>query len=58
LIEHIAHLVDADLAFLHGFEQSRLGLGWGPIDLVTEQQVREHRPTPKFETTIALIVDR
>ena len=36
--------LDADLAFLHGLQQRRLGLGRRAVDLVGQQQVGEDRP--------------
>ena len=41
---HQVRLVaDRDLALLHHLEQRALDLGRGPVDLVGEQEVREHR---------------
>ena len=36
-------VADRHPSFLHGFEQSALHFGGGAIDLVGQEQVREHR---------------
>ena len=41
--------VDADLTFLHGLQQCRLGLRRRPVDLVGQQQVGEHRAGAELE---------
>ena len=38
-----------DLVFLHRFEHRRLGLGRGPVDLVGQDDVGEHRPVHELE---------
>ena len=43
--------VDGDLALFHGLEERSLRLGAGPVDLVTEGNVGEHRPGPKHKGT-------
>ena len=45
-----------DGAFLHGFEQRRLGFGRGAIDLVGQHQVGEDRPRLKSQGFRAAIV--
>ena len=40
---------DRDALFLHGFEQRRLRLGRGAIDLIGEDNVGEHRPALKLK---------
>ena len=45
--------VDADLALFHGLEQRALRLGAGAIDLVGQQQLREHRAFAKREVAAA-----
>ena len=42
--------VDRDLAFVHGLEQRRLGLGRGAIDFVGQQNVGEDRAALEFES--------
>jgi hypothetical protein len=41
--------VDGHLPFLHGLEQGALGLRGGPVDLVAEEDVGEHRPGTEDE---------
>ena len=50
--------LDGDLALLHGLEQGRLRLGRGPVDLVGQQEVGEHRPLPEPERPLLLLVDQ
>ena len=45
----------AYLAFLHGFEQCRLRLWPGAIDLVNQHDIGEQRSGPKHETARCLI---
>ena len=40
--------VDGDLLFFHGLEQGGLGAGWGPVELVDQDHVGEHRPGPEL----------
>ena len=49
--------VDGDLALLHDLEQRRLGLRAGAVDLVGEDDVREHRAGVELERAAALVVD-
>ena len=49
--------VDGDLAFLHRFQQRRLGLGRGAVDLVGEQEVGEDRAGLEGELGGAGVVD-
>ena len=49
--------LDRDLALLHRLEQRRLGLGWGSVDLVGEQQAGEQGTAPERELLLALVVD-
>ena len=41
--QHVTHTGGRHLMFLHGFEQRRLRLGRRAVDLVGEDDVREHR---------------
>jgi len=45
------------LSFLHRFEKRRLRLRWGAVDLVCEQDVREHRPFAKLECPNLRVID-
>jgi hypothetical protein len=45
--EGVAHAVHGDLPLLHRLQQRRLRLRRGAVDLVGEQEVREHRPSRK-----------
>jgi hypothetical protein len=42
--QHVRTAVDGHLAFVHGFQQRRLRLGRGAIDLVGQQEIGEDRP--------------
>ena len=53
LVEAMGHAVDRHAALLHHLEQRRLRLGRGAVDLVGEQDVREHRPRPEVELLVA-----
>ena len=46
-----------DLALLHRLQQRRLGLRRRAVDLVGEQDVREHRPAPELELAGLRVVD-
>ena len=48
---------DRDLALLHHLEQCRLDLGRGPVDLVREQEVAEHRSELGIERAAVGAVD-
>ena len=50
-------VADGHLALLHRFEQRALHLGGSPVDLVGQQEVREHRPLPRHEGPVPLVVD-
>ena len=56
-VERKALALDGYLALLHRFEQRRLRLRSGAIDLVAEQQIGEQRPAPELELRLALVVD-
>ena len=47
--------VDGDLVLLHRLQQRGLGLGACPVDLVREQDLREHRPGPELELAYLLV---
>ena len=49
--------VDGDVALLHALEQARLGLRRAAVDLVDEDDVREHRPGVELEPGLALVED-
>jgi hypothetical protein len=49
--------VDGDAALLHALEQSGLGLGRRAVDLVDQDDVREHRARPELEAALALVED-
>ena len=48
---------DGDLTLPHRFEQRRLGLGRGAVDLVGEQEAGEQRATAEHELVTALVED-
>ena len=50
-------VVDRHGAFVHRFEQRRLGLGRGPVDLVGEDDVGEDRPRVELEALRARLED-
>ena len=45
-VRHAAH---RHMPFLHAFQQGRLGLGRGPVDLISQQHVGENRATLERE---------
>ena len=45
---------DRDRVLLHRFEQGRLGLGRGPVDLVGQDDLREDRARLKLEDAAAV----
>ena len=45
---------DRDRVLLHRFEQGRLGLGRGPVDLVGQDDLREDRPGLELEDAAAV----
>ena len=49
--------VDGHLIFIHGFEQRRLRLGSGAVNLVGQQEVGENRSRFKFETFAMRVVN-
>ena len=49
--------IDGDLPLLHGFQQRRLRFRPGPVDLIDQQQIGEHRPGLKLESRLAGIED-
>ena len=50
--------VHGDVQLLHAFEQCRLGLAGGAVDLVGQKQVRHYRTGLVDEGAAVLIVDR
>ena len=56
-LQLVALAVDRHLRLLHRLEQGRLSLRRGAVDLVDEQDVREHGPRPEAEPTLLLVVD-
>ena len=55
--ELVGRAVDRDLVFLHALEQCGLRLRRGPVDLVDEEHVREHRAGAELELVRALVED-
>ncbi len=51
------HAVDRHLLLGHGLEERRLRLRHRTVDLVDEEDVREHRPRPELEVAVALVED-
>ena len=49
--------VDRDLTLLHAFEQRRLRLGGGAVDLVPQHDVGEDRAGPELEVALLLVED-
>jgi len=49
--------LDGHPVLLHRLEQRRLGLRWGAVDLVREQQTSEDGPRPEDELAGTLVVD-
>ena len=49
--------VDRDLPLLHALQQGGLGLRRGPVDLVADHQVGEHRARLELEVALFLVVD-
>ena len=45
-----------DFFLFHGFEESRLYLGWSTIDLVSEEDAREYRALAHFECSLTLAI--
>ena len=56
--QRVGHAVDGDLVLGHGLEQRGLGLGRGPVDLVGQHDVVEHRPGPEVEGVVAPVPHR
>ncbi len=54
----VGNAIDRDLALLHGLEQSGLGLGRGPVDLVGEDDLGHDRARPELELVVLLVEDR
>ena len=49
--------VDRHLLLCHGLEERGLRLRHCAVDLVDEEDVREHRPRPELEVAVALVED-
>ena len=49
--------VDGHVPLLHALEQAGLRLRRGPVDLVDEHDVGEHRAGPELEAGLALVED-
>ena len=56
--ELTGHAVDRHLPLRHRLEQRGLRLRHRAVDLVDEDDVREHRARAKFELAVALVEDR
>jgi hypothetical protein len=54
-LQRIRGPVHGDLALFHALEQRGLGLGRGPVDLVAEHDVREHRSRLELEVAPLLV---
>ncbi len=54
--QRVGFAVDGDLALGHRLEQRALGARHRPVDLVDEQDVREHGPLLELECALALVV--
>ena len=48
-------VVDGRLTLLHALQQARLGLGRGPVDLVRQHDVGEHRAGAELEAHVLLV---
>src|SRR6266568_660328 len=48
--------IEGCLSFLHRFEESCLGLGWSPVDLISQQHVGKNRATPEVELATLEII--
>ena len=46
---------DGHRLLLHGLQQRRLRLGRGPVDLIGENEIGEHRPRPEPEVAAAVL---
>ena len=57
LLQRVGSAVDGHLQLIHGFEQRRLRLGRRAIDLVGQQEMREHRPALELELLGVRVVD-
>ena len=55
--QRVRAAVDGDLALVHGFEQRRLRLGRGAVDLVGQQEIGEDRPGLELEGFRVGVVD-
>src|SRR5579862_9017233 len=56
--QRVAEALDADLPLLHRLEQRALRLRAGAVDLIGEQQLREHWAAPELEALLGAIEDR
>ena len=56
-LERIRDSVHRHLPLLHAFEQRRLRLRRGAVDLVDEEEIREDRPGPELELVPLLVED-
>jgi hypothetical protein len=54
-LERVRRPVDRHLTLLHAFEERRLRLRRGPVDLVTKADVREHRSGLELELVGSLV---
>ena len=58
LRQRVRVAVDGDLVLLHRFEQRGLGAGRGPVHLVDEDNVGEHRPGAELPLAVGRAVHR
>ncbi len=56
-LQRVRHAVDRDLPLLHALQQRRLGLRAGPVDLVADDHVGEHRAVVELEDVPLGLVD-
>ncbi len=54
--EHGRLAIDRDLVFFHRFEKGRLGAWRGPVDLVGQEHLGEHRTRTELEVRRVLVV--
>src|SRR6476646_5757953 len=52
------YTLNSHLSFRHGFQQSRLSLRRGAVDLVGEDNIRENRTGFPFENSTVLLINR
>ena len=53
----MGHSVHRDLSLFHGLQESALGLGSGPVDLVHQNDLMVQWPRPELESALFLVVN-